>query len=124
MIAFRKAHPSLARSRFWREDIHWYGVGRDPDLGDDSRSLAFALRGGSQQDDDLYVMINAWWEELTFEIQEGEADTWRRVIDTSLESPSDFLEPGTESPLPSMHYRVPARTVVVLVRDRERGGAS
>ena len=69
-------------------------------------------------------MINAWWEELTFEIQEGEADTWRRVIDTSLESPSDFLEPGTESPLPSMHYRVPARTVVVLVRDRERGGVS
>jgi glycogen operon protein len=26
MIAFRKAHPSLCRSRFWREDISWYGL--------------------------------------------------------------------------------------------------
>jgi len=57
MIAFRKAHPSLARSRFWREDVHWYGVGRDADLAYDSRSLAFALHGASQQDTDIYVMI-------------------------------------------------------------------
>lgn len=120
MIAFRKAHPSLARSRFWRDDVRWYGVGPDTDLAYDSRSLAFALHGASQQDDDLYVMINAWWEELTFEIQEGAASAWRRVIDTSLDSPSDFLEPGNESPVQSMDYRVPARTVVVLVRDRER----
>lgn len=119
MIAFRKAHPSLARSRFWRDDVRWYGVGQNTDLAHDSRSLAFALHGASQQDDDLYVMINAYWEELTFEVQEGTANTWRRVIDTSLVSPSDFLEPGTESPLLSMQYCVPGRTVVVLVRDRD-----
>ncbi|MDP2031439.1 MAG: isoamylase [Thiobacillus sp.] len=117
MIAFRKAHPSLARSRFWREDVSWYGVGHDTDLADDSRSLAFALHGASQQDIDLYVMINACWEDLTFEIQEGAANVWRRVVDTSLESPSDILEPGYECPLQSMDYRVPGRTVVVLVRD-------
>ena len=28
MIAFRKAHPSIGRSRFWRDDVRWYGVGR------------------------------------------------------------------------------------------------
>lgn len=65
MIAFRKAHPSLARSRFWREDVHWYGVGHDTDLAYDSRSLAFALHGGSQQDNDIYVMIKAYWNEPT-----------------------------------------------------------
>jgi glycogen operon protein len=27
MIASRKAHPSLARSRFWRDDVRWHGVG-------------------------------------------------------------------------------------------------
>lgn len=116
MIAFRKAHPSLARSRFWRDDVRWYGVGQDTDLAYDSRSLAFALHGASQQDDDLYVMINAWWEPQTFEIQEGAANAWRRVIDTSLDSPSDFLEPGNESPVPALQYRVPGRAVVVLVR--------
>ena len=116
MIAFRKAHPSLARSRFWREDVRWYGVGHDTDLTDDSHSLAFALHGRSQQDLDIYVMINAYWEALTFQIQEGVANLWRRVVDTSLESTLDFLEPGNEIPLQSLHYRVPGRAVVVLVR--------
>jgi glycogen operon protein len=119
MIAFRKAHPSLARSRFWREDVRWYGVGQGPDLTDNSRCLAFALHGASHQDLDIYVMINAYWEELTFEIQEGSAHTWRRVVDTSLESPFDLLEPGNEKPLQSSQYQVPGRCVVVLVRDQE-----
>jgi glycogen operon protein len=117
MIAFRKAHPSLARSRFWREDVRWYGVGREPDLSFDSRSLAFALHGASQRDNDLYVMINAYWKELTFQIQEGTTNEWRRVVDTSLDSPFDILEPGDESPLHSLQYQVPGRTVVTLVRD-------
>lgn len=116
MIAFRKAHPSLGRSRFWREDIHWYGVGKEVDLSSDSHSLAFFLSGASQQDDDLYVMINAYWEELPFTIQEGQATDWRRVIDTSLRSPEDFREPGQEQVIQSLHYHVKARSIVVLVR--------
>ncbi len=123
MIAFRKAHPSLARSRFWREDISWYGVGSDTDLGHDSRSLAFALHGESQQDIDLYVMINAYWEELTFQIQEGAANEWQRVIDTSLEAPFDFLELGNDSPLQSLHYQVSPRSVVVLTGGKDRDSA-
>ena len=119
MIAFRKAHPSLARSRFWREDVRWYGVGHDTDRSYESRSLACALHGESQHDADIYVMINAYWEELTFQIQEGAATAWRRVVDTSLEGPFDFLEPGHERPLPSLQYRVPGRAIVVLVRDKD-----
>jgi glycogen operon protein len=59
MIAFRKAHPTLSRSRFWREDVAWYGVGPGVDLSYDSHSLAFCLHGISQDDDDIYAMINA-----------------------------------------------------------------
>ena len=117
MIAFRKAHPSLARSRFWREDVRWYGLGREPDLSHDSRSLAFALHGASQGDHDLYVMINAYSEDLDFNVQEAAAAEWRRVVDTSLESPSDFLESGNESPLQSSHYVVAARSTVILIRE-------
>ena len=119
MIAFRKAHPSLARSRFWREDIRWYGTGNEADLSFDSRSVAFALHGASQPDDDLYVMINAYWEQLGFEVQEGDAAEWRRVIDTSLDCPLDFLEPGNEWPLPTLHYQVSARSVAILVRNKD-----
>jgi pullulanase/glycogen debranching enzyme len=106
-----KAHPSLVKSRFWREDIRWYGVGGDADLSYDSRSLAFALHGDSHQDSDIYVMINAYWEELRFEIQEGTASEWQRVADTSFGSPFDFFEPGNESPLQSLRYQVAARAV-------------
>jgi len=114
MIAFRKAHPSLCRSRFWREDISWYGTGPAADLSYDSRSLAFCLHGISQNDDDIYVMINAYWEELPFVVQEGTEKEWRRAVDTSLASPDDFAEAGV--PLQSTKYVVAPRSVVVLVR--------
>jgi glycogen operon protein len=69
MVAFRKAHPTLGRSRFWRGDVRWYGVGPSTDMGDHSHTLAYALHGASQGDDDLYVMINAYHEPLTFTVQ-------------------------------------------------------
>jgi isoamylase len=119
MITFRKAHPSLGRSRFWREDVHWYGVGLEVDLSHDSHSLAFFLSGVSQQDDDLYVMINGYWNDLVFTVQEGHVTDWRRVIDTSLPSPEDFCEPGQEQALRSLTYRVRTRSIVVLVRQRQ-----
>src|SRR5437899_795797 len=116
MIAFRKQHPSLSRSRFWREDVDWYGVGEKADLSSDSRSLAFCLHGASQGDDDIYVMINAYWEELEFHIQEGAAREWVRVVDTALASPDDFAEPGESLGVAS--YLVAPRSVVVLLRRR------
>jgi isoamylase len=116
MIAFRKAHPSLGRSRFWREDINWYGVGKDVDLSDTSHTLAFCLHGASQQDEDIYVMINAYWEDLDFVVQEGPAAQWKRVVDTGLFSPFDFAEAGAEPRLASLTYTVKARSVVVLIR--------
>lgn len=116
MIAFRKAHRSFSRSRFWREDIRWYGVGPTADVSYPSHSLAFCLHGESQQDMDLYVMINASREDLSFTVQEGESGQWRRVIDTSLDSPDDFCAPGAEVWLTSQTYVVGARSVVVLIR--------
>jgi isoamylase len=114
MIAFRKSHPSLCRSRFWREDISWYGIGPMVDLAPDSRSLAFCLHGASQDDDDVYVMINAYWEALQFQIQEGTRQDWTRIVDTDLPSPDDFSECGL--PLQQSIYQVAPRSIVVLVR--------
>ena len=113
MIAFRKAHPSIGRSRYWREDVSWYGVDRNVDLNGASHTLAYCLRGASQNDQDIYVMINAYWEDLTFNIQEGTAASWRRVVDTNQPSPNDFVENNT--PLQSLEYVVGARSIVVLI---------
>jgi glycogen operon protein len=84
------------------------------DLSPDSRSLAFCLHGVSQADDDIYVMINAYWQELRFQVQEGLPQDWIRIVDTGLPSPFDFCEHGL--PLQQSNYRVAPRSIVVLVR--------
>jgi glycogen operon protein len=115
MIAFRKAHPSIGRGRFWRDDVTWYGVTGAPDLSPDSRTLAYCLRGASERDADLYVMINAYWEPLRFRIEAAAPTIWRRVVDTSLPSPADILDPGAEVDVDRAFYDVGPRSVVVLV---------
>ena len=117
MIAFRKAHPSLARSRFWRDDVSWYGVSGQVDLGYWSHSLAFCLRGASQQDRDIYVMINGYWEDLNFRIQEGKPEEWVRLVDTSIPSPFDICEVKEAKIVASEPYEVKARSIVVLLRN-------
>jgi pullulanase/glycogen debranching enzyme len=71
------------------------------DLGQQSRTLAYCLHGGS----DLYVMINAFWEPVRFHIQEGK--DWKRIVDTSRQ---DIVE----EPLISLDCEVAPRSVVVL----------
>jgi glycogen operon protein len=115
MIAFRKSHPTLGRLRFWRDDVQWHGVGNATDLSYNSHSLAYCMRGASQSDCDLYVMINAYHEPLTFEIQETTSGGWKRAVDTGLESPDDMAEPGREVAVRSMEYCVHARSVAVLI---------
>lgn len=118
MIAFRKQHPSIARPEFWREDITWYGVGREVDWAYDSRALAYCLHGASRSDDDLYVMVNAYWRSIVFSVQEGTAEEWKRVIDTSLDSPREILDPAEVPRLSSLSCTVEPRSIVVLIRLR------
>src|ERR1700736_456735 len=116
MIGFRKAHPTICRSRFWREDIRWRGVGSTTDLSYHSQSLAYYLSGKSQQDDDLYVMVNAYTEPLSFTIFDGLQKPWNRVVDTSFESPDDILGPGSEITVIGSKYLVQPRSIVVLIQ--------
>nr|WKN34575.1 isoamylase [Tunicatimonas sp. TK19036] len=113
MIAFRKAHPSLCRSRFWREDVRWFGTAGEPDLTDSSHSLAFFLSGATHADQDIYVIINAYWEDLTFCFQlEG---PWHRIVNTSFSAPLDFVGPE-EDIIYGNEYQLPARSVAVFIR--------
>lgn len=66
LTRLRRRHPP--------DEFRFYGVGPHIDEGFLSHSLAWCSGG-------LYVMVNAWWEPLTFELQEpGE---WRPVIATA-----------------------------------------
>jgi glycogen operon protein len=116
MIEFRKAHPSISRSHYWREDIAWYGAEHVVDMSSTSRMLAFCLRGASQSDNDLYVMINGSAQDVRFGIHEGACGQWRPIVDTSQPSPADFVE-GPSKPLNGAFYEVGDRSVVVLLRE-------
>ena len=88
----------------------------EADLSNDSHSLAFCLHGASQEDNDIYAIINAYWKKLEFQVQEGTAQEWVRIVDTALPSPDDFSDHG--EPLHALHYSVASRSVVVLLRTR------
>jgi isoamylase len=114
VIALRKARRMLGRSRFWHGDVEWFGPTGPVDLGQESRTLAYRLRGAAFAEPDLYVMINADHRPQCFRIQEE--GSWSRIVDTSLPSPLDVSEPGEETPLESLDYELEARSVVVLTR--------
>jgi glycogen operon protein len=119
MIAFRKAHPSIARSHFWREDVRWYGrTGKIVDLSQNGQHLAYCLHGARLQDADLYVMINAGPKALRFRVQEGMASDWLLVADTNLPSPLDIIDAEQREPLLNLDYLVGARSVVLLIKKR------
>lgn len=67
LVALRRAHPPT--------DFRFYGVGPDVDDSHESRSIAWSAGG-------LYVMANAWWEPLTFEVQEPGEWTMRLATAT------------------------------------------
>ena len=114
LIAFRNHH-TICRSRFWRDDIRWYGTGPNIDLAPHSRSLAYSLSGSKKAD--LYVMMNMYWEDLTFEIQEP--GPWQLKIDTAAEYPNDIVDDGREILLASTTVQVKARSIVVAIRPRK-----
>jgi glycogen operon protein len=93
----------------------WHGVKLDqPDWSDNSLSVALT---GELSDEGLrfHFILNAFWEPLDFELPEpGPANSWRRWIDTSLESPDDI---AVWEKAPAIHdntYGVADRSVVML----------
>ena len=102
LIGIRSRHPALRRRRFAsgarRDDIGWFTPAgsamtesdwsagwtrsvvayldgrRDPDRDDRGRPIL---------DDDLLLVVNGWWEPLTFTLPDvGISRTWLREIDT------------------------------------------
>ncbi len=124
MIAFRKRHAAVRRGQFFTgavnergvRDVTWHGTALNSPPWDDpqARVLAFTL-AGFHNDPDLHVMCNMFWESLDFELPEVAGRVWTRAVDTSQASPLDIAEPGSEPAVSGTAYKVPGRTVVVLV---------
>lgn len=124
LIAFRRGHPVLQRSRFFTgeenarglRDIAWHGCElHSPGWNDpNSAVLAFTL-GGFDQDADLHVMLNMDGANLEFQLPAVAGRRWHRVVDTSLNSPDDIADPGSEISIEGDTYLVTGRSAVVLM---------
>jgi glycogen operon protein len=111
LIAFRNSHPGICRARYWRSDVSWYGPNGAPDMSPTSHTLAYVIHGTSQGDTDIYVMINAYWQDVSFTLQEP--GPWSRVIDTNRASPDDI---GNPVPIAGPAVVIGARSVVVAIK--------
>jgi isoamylase len=93
----------------------WHGVKLgQPDWSDWSHSVAFSAEAPNGK---LWIhaILNAYWEPLDFELPPcRDEDSWRRWIDTSLDSPHDIVDWETAPSIPGRSYRAGARSVVVL----------
>ena len=101
----------------------WHGVKlNQPDWSPLSHTIAI---GGELKREGVsaHIILNAYWEPLDFElpILKGSGNWWR-WIDTALDPPDDICEWDAEKPVPGTTYRVGARSVVVLIRQRTDRG--
>jgi glycogen operon protein len=125
LIAFSDRHEVFQEKRFWIKSeksssahVRWHGTRLgQPDFGEHSHSLAYELLH-PDTDGHIMVMLNAYWESIVFEvppIPRAEDKKWRKIIDTALPSPDDFID-SPEAPLVTDgRCTVKERSVVVLV---------
>ena len=124
MIAFRRAHPTVHRSRFFTgevnergmPDVRWHGCKLDQPGWDDadSRVLSFTL-GGAGGEPDVHVILNQHWDDLDFDVPPVPGRDWLKVVDTAADSPND-IHPIEQAPrFEGAVYRATARSLIVLV---------
>ena len=96
--------------------LTWHGIrAGEPDWSESSRSLAFELHH-PQAGENLYIIFNAYWKPLSFELPQLEqGKSWKRIVDTSLLSPDDFCCLEVAPVLKNSSYQAQARSSVVLL---------
>lgn len=126
MIALRKRHASLRRSRFLtgrpgtgragQPDIVWYGRTLEPpDWHHPAPGvLRFTLAGLAEGEGDLHVILNLADQAETVPIPAIPAHRWHRAVTTSMKPPLDVIPYKFQKPVGTGRLRVEARSVVVL----------
>jgi len=118
-------HQQLSLTQVIRRGIRgWHGVKlNQPDWSNNSHSVALSLEM-PQEDMLVHFIFNTFWEPLDFELPPLESagqTSWRRWIDTSLESPDDIAVWRDSPDVPQCPYRVGPRSVVVLWACHDNG---
>ena len=126
MIKFRNSHPILRRGSSlgnvtyenMREpafSVHgetpWF-----PQYEISRRQIAFAYRGVSIGDDDIYIMYNMHWEPHTFSVPKAE-NGWLIAVDTAADEANGIFEEPV--PLEDRTLELKPRSAVILISRRQ-----
>ena len=115
---FNEDHGLSLNQLLLMAQIDWHGVKlNQPDWSDHSHSLSFTVQGREEL---FHIIFNAFWEALEFELPPPPDDpqaTWRRIIDTDLETPDDICSMDQAPAVDRQTYIVQPRSVVLLARD-------
>lgn len=94
----------------------WHGVRiAQPDWSYCSHTLALEAEF-PEEELGMYLIINAYWETLEFELPDVGGAVWHRWIDTALLSPRDIVPWQEAVPLLDRIYQAASRSMVVLIR--------
>jgi glycogen operon protein len=117
---FREDHGLSLNQLLKAAQIDWHGIRlNQPDWSDHSHSLAFTVQG-PERELLFHIIFNAYREALDFELPPSPADSpasWRRIIDTYLESPNDICDMAQAPAVDRQTYFVQPHSVVLLARD-------
>jgi isoamylase len=129
-ISFTRKYPILQSRKFLKgldedgdqiPDISWFGPdGNKPQWDDpEARTLCYMLDGAdaaSAGDYQLFIILNADYKVQSVKLPTLDGKKWFRVIDTSMKSGEDFLDPVKEILIdPPGMYIANARSTVVLI---------
>ncbi|KXU86889.1 glycogen debranching enzyme [Caballeronia megalochromosomata] len=125
MIALRKRHASLRRRRFLtgqpangqtHADVAWHGERLDAPAWHDpgARLVAFTLAGRVAGEPMLHIVFNMNDDARDIALPVLDTRNWRRIVDTSVESPRDIVTDVETAAIERGACRVEARSVVVL----------
>lgn len=125
LIAFRRRHPTLTRSRYLTgrteparniPDITWHGYQLNEPLwfDNDAQVLAFTLAACSAKEEDLHIVINMSEHRIDAPLPEIENRAWYLAINTAASSPDDLLKVTKQSRINAQNYPVHSRSIVVF----------
>ncbi len=123
LIQFNLSHDFFQKNHYWMSpagirdtqfSLHGTQLNR-VDWGGDSHALSYHLASAGYGYQ-LFIMVNAFWEPLRFELPHLHNRHWRLIIDTAQPSPNDFCEYKSARRLSGFFCEVGARSVVVAMK--------
>ncbi|CAK8712689.1 Glycogen debranching enzyme GlgX [Candidatus Electronema halotolerans] len=118
LIRLRRDHAIFRRAEFFEisrpdqppssQEIIWHGLQpNQPDWSEQSQVLAFLLkdiRPGDDEDSNFYIMLNGQPDQAAlFTVPEtatvGRPSVWKKIIDTGLSAPADFVDLAKARPI-------------------------